>query len=48
MSNEWNNWIKDADDLDVETAYYRAIDNNWFREAELYKQELTKRGLTCD
>ena len=48
MGNEWNDWIKDAEDLDVETAYSRAIDNGWFREAELYKQELNKRGLTCD
>ena len=48
MSEEWNDWILDADDSDVETAYYRAIDNGWFREAELYKQELNKRGLTCD
>lgn len=48
MSNEWNDWILDADDNDVRIAYYRAIDNGWFREAELYKQELTKRGLTCD
>ena len=48
MSNEWNDWVNDADDNDVRTAYYRAIDNGWFREAELYKQELAKRDLSCD
>lgn len=44
MSNEWKDWIQDADDNDVKTAYYRCIDNGWMREASLYRNELIKRG----
>lgn len=44
MSNEWKDWIQDATDEDVLTAYERCLDNGWVRESVLYKSELLKRG----
>jgi len=45
MSNEWNDWCRDADDSDVITCYERCIDNRWMRESNLYKSELIRRGM---
>ena len=45
MSNEWNDWLIDADDDDIILAYYRCVDNRWYREADLYRQALDNRGI---
>lgn len=45
MSNEYKDWVADATDNEIITAYTRCIDNGWYREADLYKDELTKRGI---
>lgn len=45
MSNEFKDWVLDATDEEVLTAYYRCIDNGWFILASSYKAELNKRGV---
>lgn len=45
MSNEFKDWLIDATDEEVLTAYQRCIDNGWHREAGLYKRALDERGI---
>ena len=45
MSNEFKDWLIDASNDDVRTAYYRCLDNKWYREAGLYEQALIDRGI---
>ena len=48
MSNEWNDWVVDATDEEVLTAYERCLDNGWIRESKLYYLELKRRLLKND
>lgn len=43
MSNEFKDWIKDATDAEVLTAYQRCEDNGWHLEATFYLTELNNR-----